>query len=92
MNTDTPTKPVLPFPLASLSILTDDLEQTAKNFAEFKLAATLVGDAARDAESWKEVTIHLENAFQHPLYQEDRNRYADSLAAVIATGVLLALE
>ena len=69
-----------------------DLAKATRDFEKFKAAALLIGDAARDADHWNDITVHLENAFQHPLYQEDRTRFADSLATAIASGIFAALE
>ena len=56
-------------------------------FLRFKLAALLVGNAAMDADNWRDVTIHLENAFFHPLYQENREGFAQSLADALTMGI-----
>lgn len=61
-------------------------------FEKFKAAAALVGAAAKDAEGWKDVTIHLENAFHHPLYQDSRTDFANALGHWLTTGIEIALE
>jgi predicted acetyltransferase len=61
-------------------------------FEQFKLAVALLNDAAKDAENYKDITIHLENAFTHPLYHEHRQAFATQLATPVFAGIYQALK
>lgn len=69
----------------------DELDMSDE-FTRFKAAADLLAEANHGAVDYKDFCIVLENAFGHPLYDENRVDYAMALSQALTDGIERALE
>ncbi len=61
-------------------------------FTRFHAACQLLAEASTGAEDWQDYTMAIENAFDHPLYDENRVDFAMALGQALTDGVERALE